>query len=95
MDRIPVSSSFLAAVGYNAETQTLEVEFRSGRIYQYFNFWPETHQKLMEAESVGTFYSRAIAGKYDHRRAHELETKKEEGPETLPDENNGAKSPAA
>lgn len=78
MERSPVKSSFLAAIGYNAETQTLEVEFKSGRIYQYLQVWPETYRKLMEGESIGTFYSRAIAGKYEARRAHELEPKNDQ-----------------
>ena len=73
MERIPISSSFLAAIGYNAETQTLEVEFKSGRIYQYIGVEPETHKAMMGADSVGTFYSRAITGKYENRRAPELE----------------------
>lgn len=73
MERSPVTSSFLAAIGYSPESATLEVEFKSGRIYQYMGVDPETHKALMGAESVGTFYSRAISGKYEHRRAHELE----------------------
>lgn len=33
MVRTPVASSALASVGYDPSTQTLEVEFRSGRVY--------------------------------------------------------------
>jgi len=78
VERIPVKSSFLAAVGYNAETGTLEVEFKSGRIYQYMNVEPETHKAMMGAESVGAFYSLGITGKYENRRAHELEPKNDQ-----------------
>lgn len=73
MERIPVKSSFLASVGYNAESSTLEVEFKSGRVYQYFGVIPETHNAMIGADSVGAYYSRAVSGKYEHRRAHELE----------------------
>ena len=37
MERIPVSSSNIASLGYDAATQTLQVEFLSGSIYQYFD----------------------------------------------------------
>ena len=35
--REPVSSSSLAEIGYDGSTQTMEVCFKSGRIYQYFD----------------------------------------------------------
>lgn len=78
MERIPVKSSFLHAIGYNPESETLEVEFKSGRIYQYAGVTPETHKALISAESVGRYYSLAITGKYEPRRATELEPKKDE-----------------
>lgn len=35
MQRIPVSSSNLAAVGYDDAGRVLEVEFNNGAVYQY------------------------------------------------------------
>ncbi len=37
MNRVPVSSSNLAAVGYDPAGKVLEIEFLNGSIYQYFN----------------------------------------------------------
>jgi hypothetical protein len=37
MLRTPVSSSALRSVGYDPQTQTLEIEFNSAEVYQYFN----------------------------------------------------------
>ena len=37
MQRYSVASSNVAAVGYDPATETLEVEFLSGSIYQYYN----------------------------------------------------------
>ena len=35
MMRIPVASSNVATVGYDEATNTLEVEFKDGSVYQY------------------------------------------------------------
>jgi len=37
MLRMSVSSSNISSVGYDPKTQTLEVEFHNGGVYQYFN----------------------------------------------------------
>lgn len=37
MKRIPVSSSNLASVGYDETSQTLEIGFLHGGVYQYFD----------------------------------------------------------
>jgi len=67
MQRTPVKSSNIRAVGYDAATQTLEVEFGSG-VYQYQGVPPEKHAKLMGAESVGKFIRAEIRGKFDSRK---------------------------
>ncbi len=36
MERLAVNSSNLASVGYDEESSTLEIEFNSDYIYQYF-----------------------------------------------------------
>lgn len=35
MKREPSESSNIASVGYDRDTKTLEVEFRSGKVYRY------------------------------------------------------------
>lgn len=67
MNRTPVKSSNIKSVGYDASTQTLEVEFGSG-VYQYQGVPPETHAKLMSAESAGKFVGAEIRGKFNARR---------------------------
>ena len=37
MKRAPVDSSSIATVGYDPASRTLEIEFRDGDVYQYFN----------------------------------------------------------
>jgi hypothetical protein len=58
--RTPVSSTQLLSVGYDADTLTLEVEFRKGGVYQYVGISAEIHQQLMAADSIGTFFNTVI-----------------------------------
>jgi hypothetical protein len=60
MIRTPVSSSNLRSVGYAADQQTLEVEFHSGHIYQYFNVPADVYRGLMCAASHGRFFDAHI-----------------------------------
>ena len=64
MRRRSVSSSSVASVGYDAKTQTLEIEFQSGSVYDYGEVPPEVFKGLMEAPSKGRFFSNEIRGQY-------------------------------
>lgn len=64
MQRYPVSSSNLASVGYDPTTRTLEVEFNSGRVYQYFDVPEHIYQELISAGSVGSYFSRSIRNSF-------------------------------
>lgn len=55
MNRQSVNSSDLASVGYDAQTQTLEIEFHSGGIYQYLNVPNSIYSALMSASSHGKY----------------------------------------
>jgi hypothetical protein len=58
--RIPVHSSVLAAVSYNNTWRLLEVEFLSGRLYQYHGVPATTYNALLTANSTGTYFNRFI-----------------------------------
>lgn len=68
MDRQPVSSSNIHSVGYEAESQTLEVEFHHGGIYRYANVPENVYQGLMQAGSIGSYFNRNIRDQYPTRR---------------------------
>ena len=68
MKRQPVESSNLASVGYDASTRTLEIEFNSGRVYQYFNVPPDEYQGLMNADSHGSYFYHNIRDVYRYRK---------------------------
>lgn len=60
MDRVRVSSSNLASVGYDPSGQILEIELLNGGIYQYFNVPEHVHSRLMAASSHGTYFDAHI-----------------------------------
>jgi hypothetical protein len=63
----PVNSSNVSHVGYNSATNVLSVQFKSGKkIYQYQGVPPELHDNLMKADSIGTYISKMVVGKFNH-----------------------------
>jgi hypothetical protein len=71
MDREGVTSSNVESVGYDPETQTLEVEFKGGNVYQYAAVPGHVHQALMAAPSVGKYLGMHVKGKYRCERLDE------------------------
>lgn len=64
MEREQVSSSNLVSVGYEPESETLEIEFKTSGVYQYFNVPKFMHERLMMADSVGKFFNAEIKNIY-------------------------------
>ena len=64
MDRVPVTSSNVTEVGYDASTMTLEVAFKNGTVYQYFDVPESVYQELLRAGSIGTFLNEQIKNSY-------------------------------
>jgi hypothetical protein len=60
MQRRPVSSTSIATIGYDAATQTLEIEFRNGRVYRYYGVEADTFEQLMKARSKARFMNAYI-----------------------------------
>ncbi len=63
-----VSSSNVAAVGYNAGTMTLEVVFLNGSVYHYFDVDEDTYQSFLSASSKGKYLHYVIKGAYAYER---------------------------
>lgn len=68
MNRAPVSSSNLRSVGYDEATQTLEIEFHSGGVYQYDSVPRSVYKALMNAPSHGKYFHAHIKGVYPYKR---------------------------
>lgn len=70
MERFPIESEVLASVGYDASRRVLEVEFTSGRVYQYFGVPPREVQRLVDAQSRGAYFSRCVRDRYPFDALH-------------------------
>lgn len=68
MERQPVESSQIASVGYDPEKSILEIEFKGGGVYQYFDVLPETHNALVGAQSVGRYFGMQVRGKFKFKK---------------------------
>ncbi|MCY4370198.1 MAG: KTSC domain-containing protein [bacterium] len=68
MDRRFVSSSNVSSVGYDQLTQTLEVEFLSGGIYQYYGVPESIYSQMVQAASKGRFLHLYIKNAYPYSR---------------------------
>lgn len=63
---VPVSSSNLAAVGY--EGSTLYIQFHTGGFYRYFDVPPSVYEGLMKAPSHGRFFLAHIKNVYKYQK---------------------------
>lgn len=68
MDRTPVSSSSIAAIGYSRDERLLEVEFKHGAVYQYRGVPPDVFDAFLAAQSKGTFFNRVVKDHYLYTR---------------------------
>ncbi len=70
MQRLPVESSDLVAIGYDAKSRTLEIEFKEGRIYQYFDVEPDVYDRFTRTDSYGEYFYAHINKHYRYKRVN-------------------------
>jgi hypothetical protein len=68
MERRKVSASNIRSVGYDAGSQTLEVEFTNGTVMQYGRVPADLHRRLMSATSPGSFFKDYVEEEFSARR---------------------------
>ena len=64
MQRHDVESSVIRAVGH---TRVLEVEFESGRVYQYYDVPEDIYDAMLNSESKGRYFNQHIRGKFPYQ----------------------------
>jgi hypothetical protein len=74
IQREAVQSTAVASIGYSKRLRALEIEFRNGAIYRYFNVAPAIYDELMLAPSKARFYDENIRRKY---RSHHVRRRPE------------------
>ncbi len=68
METTTVDSSTIAQIRYEAETQTLEITFNSGRVYRYFAIPVSLHRAFVGCDSKGKFFNENIRDLYSFVR---------------------------
>lgn len=64
MERVPVQSRAIRSIGYRDSDQTLEIEFDSGRVYQYSGAPRSLFEWLLRSPSKGGIFNRMIRDQY-------------------------------
>jgi hypothetical protein len=64
MDRKFIESSMIRSIGHDAESSTLEIEFKNGAVWQYFDFSESTWYEFEGAVSQGKFFHSEIKNQY-------------------------------
>ena len=68
MNRKRVDSTSIRSVGYDEATQTLEVEFVGGGVYEYLDVPRSEFERFMSASSLGAYLNTQIKGEYEVQR---------------------------
>jgi hypothetical protein len=65
--RVLLDSTTLASVLYHPAQRRLEVEFRSGERYLYFQVPPDCYNYLLQADSKGAYFNHNIRNRFPHQ----------------------------
>ena len=64
MRRRRVESTTVRSVGYQRRSRVLEIEFRSGAVYQYVDVPATVYEEFWKAESKGKYFNGEIRDEY-------------------------------
>jgi KTSC domain-containing protein len=64
IQRQRITSSDIASVGYDAPTETMEIEFHATGVYRYFSVPKPVCDSLLATPSPGKYFLQHIKGKY-------------------------------
>ena len=71
MHRTHVSAEGITEIGYHEDSEvdgTLELEFESGHVYQFFNVPQDIYDKLVHANSREDYYKLCIGSRFPNKR---------------------------
>lgn len=68
MKMVPVDSTTINAVGYDAEKQKLRIIFSKNDVYDYKKVPEKVFKELLKAESKGTFFNLRVKEKFLYYR---------------------------
>jgi KTSC domain-containing protein len=68
MNRTTVASAGIAQVGYEEGSETLEIEFVSGKIFQFYNVPLTLFNQLMKSSQKEMYYESNILVRFPYTR---------------------------
>ena len=67
MIRLKVTSPTILSVGYEPDSEILQLEFPGSKIYEYHKVDPVVYMGLMDTDLKSVFFSTYIKDKYDYK----------------------------
>ena len=64
MHRFPIPSTEITQVGYQEDSETLEIQFVKGGVYQFFNVPSKVFDEFMSAPSKEGYYHSKIGERF-------------------------------
>lgn len=71
-----VQSTNVGKVGYEPDSRTMTVEYKNGLVYSYHGVPQEIYSQAKDAESIGSYISRNVKGRYETVRRGSVLVKK-------------------
>ena len=68
MERVRVQSDSLKSVGYDSMTETLEVQFRDGGVFQYYSVPEFLFQRLVRKGAKNAYFEDRVRRQFKFRR---------------------------
>lgn len=68
MEMIPVSSSNIAAIGYDESQNSLVIAFTNGRAYEYYGISQHVFDEFLNAGSKGQYANQNIYKNYSQNQ---------------------------
>ncbi len=67
MRRTPLNSTSLAWSQYHPRRRWLDIEFRTGKLYRYFNVPARSYRELLAADSKGRYFNSNIRNSFSYQ----------------------------
>jgi len=68
MNRTAITANGIAQVGYEQGSEILEIEFTSGKVFQFFNVPEKMFNQFMNTPQKEFYYERNIYERFPYKR---------------------------
>jgi hypothetical protein len=67
-EMIPIQSSFIESIGYLPVEKELQIRFKNGSLYAFYEVPEHTFENLRDAESKGRFFKMSIERRFQKEK---------------------------